>query len=807
MLLSKAVVEKDVENAYRGEIQSLLKTASIESPFQCDGHLTFYEGEACKLDVLMEFKFLENLKDKLTRINILIQALYYLKKFELSGYKLPVIVLVGDKNECFLVHVNDLLKYLSWGLDWTLPPSVAHKHNEDLLRAMLDDKDLSTFVYDVDDKFDMRQVIGKMLEMSSGEVRKIRITKHNLTQAFTMFDERILKDKKMPINDRANLFIQILINSGDNYRHPSRKNTLVTKGFGDLQVNGDQFGSFFKHFEGVEYSPREKEELTALADRLIDDVTRRRKGEFFTPTIWVDEAHKMLSESFGEDWKERFVVWDCAAGTLNLTRDYRFKELYCSTINAADLETARQAGYNPEATLFQFDFLNDPIEKVPEGLQKAIAEGREILFLINPPYGRASGETGRMAGIGSGVTETECSIRMKEYGWGACSAQLYAQFLYRIRNLSRENVYIGVYAKSLYKTGPSYNAFREKFYATFEYVDGMLFNAAHFDGTSDAWGVDFSIWKPGMERRDILPLTVKDATFDGIIDLGTIGIYNMDSNKSLAEWLEKDDGETVIVPKLTSALKVKDADRDRPILKDSIGVLVSKGNNVYYNSENVILMSSAYSDNGTYERSITPLNYEKAIAAFSARKLIKGNWINDKDEYLAPDEAHPEFKQFTLDSIVYSLFNNSSQQSSLRGIEYKGKKWDIKNEFFWLPRNMMLELANEAGFSEMYSDAKTDDDRFVYKKLCGDTYDLLSPDARHVLDLATELVKKSMMMRSILHDEHPEYHLSAWDAGYAQLKILWKEYFPKEYKEFREAYARLEERMRPLVYKLGFLKE
>lgn len=30
-----------------------------------------------------------------------------------------------------------------------------------------------------------------------------------------------------------------------------------------------------------------------------DDETRRRKGEFFTPTIWVDEAHKMITEKIG----------------------------------------------------------------------------------------------------------------------------------------------------------------------------------------------------------------------------------------------------------------------------------------------------------------------------------------------------------------------------------------------------------------------------------------------------------------------------------------------------------------------------
>lgn len=33
-------------------------------------------------------------------------------------------------------------------------------------------------------------------------------------------------------------------------------------------------------------------------------------GAFYTPKIWVDELHRMLSYHLGEDWKEKFVVWD-----------------------------------------------------------------------------------------------------------------------------------------------------------------------------------------------------------------------------------------------------------------------------------------------------------------------------------------------------------------------------------------------------------------------------------------------------------------------------------------------------------------
>jgi TRAP-type mannitol/chloroaromatic compound transport system substrate-binding protein len=84
-------------------------------------------------------------------------------------------------------------------------------------------------------------------------------------------------------------------------------------------------------------------------------------------------------------------------------------------------------------------------------------------------------------------------------------------------------------------------------------------------------------------------------------------------------------------------------------------------------------------------------------------------------------------------------------------------------------------------------------------------YDRLSPDAKLVLDYATELVEKSMQARMLMAND--ENHLNSWDAGYAQLKLVWKEYFPQEFKHFRQLYKNLEDRMRPLVYELGFLKK
>ena len=119
--------------------------------------------------------------------------------------------------------------------------------------------------------------------------------------------------------------------------------------------------------------------------------------------------------------------------------------------------------------------------------------------------------------------------------------------------------------------------------------------------------------------------------------------------------------------------------------------------------------------------------------------------------------------------------------------------------------NRMKELADENSYDNLYNDVRTSPDRYVYKLLFGEEriYDKLSPDAKAVLDKATELVEKSMKLRQVMANN--ENHLDSWDAGYAQLKLVWKEYFKEDFQEFRQLYKNLEDRMRPLVYELGFL--
>lgn len=285
---------------------------------------------------------------------------------------------------------------------------------------------------------------------------------------------------------------------------------------------------------------------------------------------------------------------------------------------------------------------------------------------------------------------------------------------------------------------------------------------------------------------------------------GEKSLYNTDNRKPLNRWL-KDTVKglkTFDAPQMSSSLQVKPKGYGK-LLPNALGYIVCSQNNPRANAQGQSILSSCFSSkNGI---SITESNFDKVTIHFAVRRLIVGDWKNWYDEYLSPLENHENFEQFKYDSLVYSLFESKSNQSSLRQVEYKGAMWDIKNEFFWMSANTMKELADENGYDELYNDARISSDRHVYKLLHGpeNIYEKLSPDAKLVIDTATELVERSIEQRQVMAND--ENHLDAWDAGYAQLKLVWKEYFPEEFKQFRQLYKNLEDRMRPLVYELGFL--
>ena len=804
--------ERQVEQAYNAMLQDSFPGISISNPFKCDG---FFETEinGRKTGIIIEYKYDYDFSKKGVRSQVLAQVVFYLKKFEAAGKPFPAVVIVGDVDECFVVHSNYLLKFLDLdGVDWTVAPSSASSQVE-LVTALANDESRNAFVFDVNDSFKWDDVYNQIVDCATNVVRLIHVTEHNIDAVFKLFNDKVLKKTSLSANDIVGVFLGCITDSDNYYLHPKKKNVLVTPNNGSLVVDGAWFTALMQRFD-TNPSPVEKKRLISICDRLIEDVNRRKKGEFYTPTPFVDYAHGRMTQVLGDDWKDDGVVWDCCCGTKNLTRDYQFKELYCSTLEQAELGISEK--YNPTASTFQFDFLNDELKrqsqggKVPDGLMDALEGGKKVTFLLNPPYARNNGG-GSMGGTSESVAFTKVNGQMKRDKIGACSANLFAQFLYRIMSIKRKygsNVSIGLFCSPLFLSGSSFNKFRERFLVEFKYEDGFLFNAGHFADTAATWGINFSIWTSGETvdkknfKHDLIDLNENGE----ITKVGERTQYNIDGETSANEWMKAVQSDKIEFPNLTSGVVVSESGTNK-IAVGSIGSMLNGCNNITGNAKLIALSTGAIKMGGTPTYSVLASNLLRVCPVFAARKLVQGNWMNQKDEYRAPDTTNGKYPQFEADSIVYSLFHSASQQTSLRNVQYKGKSWDIPNEFFWLTRQDVATMANDAGLEETYLQATVArNDRHV----CGllkQVWNNLSPEAKEVLNAATELVRKTMKLRTLFNDEHPEYQVLNWDIGWYQLKAILNQYLPDDLEKFRETYNKLADKLRPMVYELGFLRK
>lgn len=806
--IKNAEQERQVEFVYNKGLGIYFNNSPITNPYACDGFIECKTDNDKDLKLLIEYKFDKNFDSSLDRAKVILQAIFYVKQFELHGKELPNVILIADKNECFVLHTNDVIKYLDCDIDWKVAPSsAADKYIDLCLEISNDDNINGAFVHAVDENFSFKVVADKIKDYADNVKRYVHITEDNIVNIFDTFTKKVLsKNVKLSPNDLVGLFIGVISDKVNFYLHPNKKGTLIST-YGDIKVKADGYNQFINNFSR-DYSVIEKRKFTEISDRLIEDTNRRNKGEFYTPKLFVDYAHKMIEEHLGADWKEKYIVWDNSCGTKNLTKDYNFRELYCSTLENAELEMSKK--YNANSTSFVFDFLNDSLENLPKGLLEAFEQNKPIVFFLNPPYARNNGG-GINGSTSESVSDTKINKVMKENKIGACSANLYAQFLYRIMLIKQQynltNCYVALFSPTLYLCGGSWKQFRNTWLNNFNYTNGCVFKASHFADCSDNWGISFTFWNNGVsENKTNFNHKLINVENNEIVELGVKNIYNIDNSTTLTEWLKslETKSEKVDAIPMTSGVKIGTTEGLKMVI-NNYGGYINQSNNVEKGASFVALFSSVFNHKPTPTISITDNNFYAIVTSFTSRKLIECNWINSKDEYIAPNEEHPQWKQFVADSVVYSLFNTSSNQSSLRQVEYKGKKWDIKNEFFFMSKENMLDLSNEIDNEDMYNDCSASEERFVYTWL-QEHYSELSDKAKEVLEMAKELIAKSMKYRQVFDEENEEYQIFNWDCGWYQIKAMLKQYMPNELKTFNELYKSFADQLRPMVYELGFLK-
>ena len=303
-LIKNSHIEKDIENVYTQGINLYFPEATIEHPFACDAFVSTKTRNNKLLNLVIEYKFDEDFKSKVTRAKVISQVLFYLKRFEQNGYILPNIVMVGDLNECFVFHSNDIISYLDEDIDWSTAPSCAYINNPELVMKIAEDENINPFIFDINEHFSFKEVVEKIYDLADNIQRYVHVTEHNIATIFEYFNKNVIVNKKkISANDLVAIFIGVITKNENYYVHPTKKGTLLSP-FGEIKIDNRGFNSFFSYFNR-NYTPQEKMRFSEISDRLIEDTNRRNKGEYYTPVLFVDYAHNMIAKQFGEDWKEK----------------------------------------------------------------------------------------------------------------------------------------------------------------------------------------------------------------------------------------------------------------------------------------------------------------------------------------------------------------------------------------------------------------------------------------------------------------------------------------------------------------------
>jgi len=786
--LKNADSEKLIEAIYHTELKKQINNAGgqvlgVQTGNKTDGVLTaelLFDGKPKVLKLIIETKYAETFSSDLVRAKVLAQVVYYLKAIDISGDELPNVVFVGDNDECFVLHTNLLQQYLQNNYDWTIAPSKAGIKNIKLVDSLCNNNEIQKecYVFPIDNNFLMREVVDKIVNLVNNVKLEVRITERSISRVFDHFSMRVLKknadgSSKCSSREQVEFFMTLVLNTDDCYRHPKKRDTAIFKNK-EVSVYSDAFDALLGYY-AFEYNAEDKKSFTGICDRLLEDSDRRRKGDFYTPTIWVDKAHKMLSENLGATWKDDYMIWDCACGTLNLTRDYKFIDLYCSTLIESDLKIGNK--YNQEAEAkFQYDFLNDDVvlfdellEKVKKGyklskkdffgselwykapnLINGMLSDKKMLFLINPPYGTGVDMRSIHSEEGlskSGLAKTEVNSIMIKNKVGAISQQLYVQFLYRIIKLKElfcSDIAIGLVAPPLIWTGSTAKVFRATWNSFFEYIDGIIFQASSFADVADSWGISFTVFTSGKTLDATYSVRVCAVEQDVITESGVKLLYNMDAVElTCSDWVKEKTKKlkTEDNVQMKGALSFYNEPKSGKLVHEALGYYVNVSNIVNENNQNVFLVSSCAAK--AHGISILPINFDRFVSNYTARRLITGayaTWINAKDEYFVPNTCNVLYYQWNADSIIYTLYNVATNVSALRNILYNEKQWDIDNNFFFMSKQEMLDLSlgkcitafesksNDAVYEDIQNHAK--EERFVYNKL---QEVALSADAQVVL--------------------------------------------------------------------------
>ena len=749
-------------------------------------------------EIFFEFKLKENLKNPPTLAKIVAQTLYYAQRLysgddprPLSPYLSVVTKDFGAYFETKAFHnfYSNQNRY-----DWALAPSSPCK-------ILVDDLSSSKIITDAT-IYDFASVANDIkfttdiqrIRKTSKKFPKKIITPNNFDVIFNYW-QSLFGDAVRNSHKPSEYFITDI--EGDKSEIIGEKVVFhMTDGEKICKpIDIDAYNAFWSQYEKI----RSHDTIISVRqrmDRMTEENLRRFTGEFYTPKLFADKAVEYLKKTVGDWWlDDNFRLWDMAAGTGNLEFSLPEESLakcYISTLIKDEADYCAKTF--TAATCFQYDFLNDDADKLPENLRGDLENPNiKWIIFINPPYVTANNNKSDNVNK-DGVSMTRIKKLMTAENLGKTSQELFTQFIYRIiKDFSNRTAYLGIFSTLKYINAEAEQKLRDKVFR-FKFERGFVFNASNFNGCTGQFPIGFLIWNLSehisLEEQEI-SLEVWDNYKNSYLVRPGIKILRPARvEEFLNKWVKRFPS-TKKFPPMSSALKIaaENKNRNDRIAENFLAGLMVKGND-FLNQNSTALLSAPYASHAGF--SITAENFEQAMIVHMVRRLPKATWLNDRDQFLQPTKELS--REFIGDAVIWSLFSPSNQTASLRNVEYEGEIYQIANNFY--PFELAEVKSWECTLPSMRLNIfRAVEDRFAalwIKK----HRDELSAAAISVLDAARTIYKKFYAELERL--DVARWKIEAWDAGWYQIRMSLGESIDL---------SALKEKLEPQIYELGFLRD
>jgi hypothetical protein len=743
------------------------------------------------------------------------QLLHYVQVALNKGETVPPFLAVIDTEKAAIMKSADVLPFLAKKtIKWGKSASQYTQEALDEVSAYIGTHFVSFKISTHEDEF----ISTVKTAIKSGHIIRTQITPDNLKQVFDKWVAMIGREiSGVAEEDYALLFFADIMHDGTVSTHANlpaellhKNNAPVFSLGGKVYELGNKEG--YRQFWAIYHKPPNSEYRDYLLERrdsLIPLDERSFKGAYYTPLHVVDKAYDKLTETLGKNWQKDYIVWDMCCGVGNLeVKHSNPRNIFMSTLDQADIDVMKATKTCVAATRFQYDYLNDDItddgkidyslsNKVPQALRDAIAAGKKILVLINPPYAEVGTRGVTEVKLGAenktGVATTRVGESMADYGYA--SRELFAQFLARI-GIEMPTATLAMFSTMKYVNAPNFEKFRQAWNA--QYKGGFVIHNQAFDGLSGKFPIGFLIWK--TDQATAIKTPISEISVD-VLDKNALAIgekvyCNVPNSRLLTNWIGRQKANQVdalpLINATTPTTKTIGVRRTK-WADGAIGHMLCDSNDVQHAEQETAVFSSVHSIGHAGGFFITTGNLLQAMVVFSVRKLIRPTWLNDRDQFLQPTASLSN--EFQSDCLIWTLFNRGNLTASADGLEWNGKTWSIVNHF--IP---FTEV--EVGAPDRF------ESDFMVQYLADKA---LSQEAQAVLDTGRQLWRAYFSTTDV-RSVRDEYKLNRADVGWYQIRNALAarnksgDTAPVNFTPFETAYEALTLKLRPQVFELGFLR-